>query len=242
MPRRSNANAEPLLVLGDGAERMMRMALQPPAELQEEEAAPTDDEGGASPMDVHALANHVAQGGAADPFAFPGAGAGEEGDGEEEEEEEVLQAVEVDGRMAGEEDAAEVEAAEHVVAQGEAADDEAAAQALQEAADTEPEEEAPFERPVVRFVPAARGKGGKKGPKRHRKVLRYVSHPLPALLALSLTPCDPLCLVYPLRSDNIQGVTKGSIRKLARRGGVKRISGLSKLLSLISTPTWSQAF
>ena len=167
MPRRSNANAEPLLVLGDGAERMMRMALQPPAELQEEE-------GGASPMDVHALANHVAQGGAADPFAFPGAGAGEEEE-EEEEEEEVLEAVEVDGRMAGEEDAAEVEAAEHVVAQGEAADDEAAAQALQEAAATEPEEEAPFERPVVRFVPAARGKGGKKGPKRHRKVLRYVS-------------------------------------------------------------------
>ena len=176
MPRRSNANAEPLLVLGDGAERMMRMARQPeePAELQEEEAAPTDDEGGASPLDVHALANHVAgQGGAADPFAFDG---GEEGDGEEEEEEEeVLEAVEVDGRMAGEEDAAEVEAAGHVVAQGEAADDEAAAQALQEAADTEPEEEAPFERPVVRFVPAARGKGGKKGPKRHRKVLRYVS-------------------------------------------------------------------
>ena len=47
-----------------------------------------------------------------------------------------------------------------------------------------------------------RGKGGKGlgkgGSKRHRKVLR----------------------------DNIQGITKGSIRKLARRGGVKRISGL----------------
>ena len=198
MPRRSNANAEPLLVLGDGAERMMRMARQPeePAELQEEEAAPTDDEGGASPMDVHALANHVAQGGAADPFAFPGAGAGEEGDGEEEEEEEVLQAVEVDGRMAGEEDAAEVEAAEHVVAQGEAADDEAAAQALQEAADTEPEEEAPFERPVVRPFLGYRGKGGKgKGAKRHRKVLRYVSRPsLPCWHSFS-PPCDPLCLV-----------------------------------------------
>jgi histone H4 len=26
--------------------------------------------------------------------------------------------------------------------------------------------------------------------------------------------------------DNIQGITKGSIRRLARRGGVKRISGL----------------
>ncbi|KAI1853301.1 hypothetical protein JX265_000200 [Neoarthrinium moseri] len=40
------------------------------------------------------------------------------------------------------------------------------------------------------------GMGGKTGAKRHRKVLR----------------------------DNIQGVTKGAIRRLARRGGVKRIS------------------
>ncbi|XP_076274772.1 histone H4-like [Rhynchophorus ferrugineus] len=47
-----------------------------------------------------------------------------------------------------------------------------------------------------------RGKGGKglgKGEaKRHRKVLRY----------------------------NIQGITKPAFRRLARRGGVKRISGL----------------
>jgi len=47
-----------------------------------------------------------------------------------------------------------------------------------------------------------RGKGGKGlgkgGTKRHRKVLR----------------------------DNIQGITKPAIRRLARRGGVKRISGL----------------
>jgi hypothetical protein len=39
---------------------------------------------------------------------------------------------------------------------------------------------------------------GKGGAKRHRKVLR----------------------------DNIQGITKPAIRRLARRGGVKRISGL----------------
>jgi histone H4 len=49
---------------------------------------------------------------------------------------------------------------------------------------------------------AGRGKGGKGigkgGAKRHRKFLR----------------------------DNIQGVTKPAIRRLARRGGVKRISGL----------------
>ncbi|EDW51009.1 GM11654 [Drosophila sechellia] len=46
-----------------------------------------------------------------------------------------------------------------------------------------------------------RGKGGKGlgkgGAERHRKVLR----------------------------DNIQGITKPAIRRLARRGGVKRISG-----------------
>ncbi|KAL5105837.1 Histone H4 [Taenia crassiceps] len=43
------------------------------------------------------------------------------------------------------------------------------------------------------------GKGlGKGGAKRHRKVMR----------------------------DSIQGITKPAIRRLARRGGVKRISGL----------------
>jgi histone H4 len=49
---------------------------------------------------------------------------------------------------------------------------------------------------------SVRGKGGEGlgqgGAKRHRKMLR----------------------------DNIQGISKGSIKKLARRGGVKRISGL----------------
>ncbi|XP_061582486.1 uncharacterized protein LOC133447791 [Cololabis saira] len=54
----------------------------------------------------------------------------------------------------------------------------------------------------VIFNMSGRGKGGKGlgkgGAKRHRKVLR----------------------------DNIQGITKPAIRRLARRGGVKRISGL----------------
>ena len=54
----------------------------------------------------------------------------------------------------------------------------------------------------VNFKMSGRGKGGKGlgkgGAKRHRKVLR----------------------------DNIQGITKPAIRRLARRGGVKRISGL----------------
>lgn len=52
------------------------------------------------------------------------------------------------------------------------------------------------------YIMTGRGKGGKGlgkgGAKRHRKVLR----------------------------DNIQGITKPAIRRLARRGGVKRISGL----------------
>ncbi|PIC22771.1 hypothetical protein B9Z55_016711 [Caenorhabditis nigoni] len=54
----------------------------------------------------------------------------------------------------------------------------------------------------IAFNMSGRGKGGKGlgkgGAKRHRKVLR----------------------------DNIQGITKPAIRRLARRGGVKRISGL----------------
>ena len=49
---------------------------------------------------------------------------------------------------------------------------------------------------------SGRGKGGKGlgkgGAKRHRKVLR----------------------------DNLEGITKPAIRRLARRGGVKRVSGL----------------
>ena len=54
----------------------------------------------------------------------------------------------------------------------------------------------------IKIIMSGRGKGGKGlgkgGAKRHRKVLR----------------------------DNIQGITKPAIRRLARRGGVKRISGL----------------
>merc|ERR1712225_31467 len=52
------------------------------------------------------------------------------------------------------------------------------------------------------FNMTGRGKGGKGlgkgGAKRHRKILR----------------------------DNIQGITKPAIRRLARRGGVKRISAM----------------
>jgi histone H3/H4 len=59
-----------------------------------------------------------------------------------------------------------------------------------------------FSNSETHFKMTGRGKGGKGlgkgGAKRHRKVLR----------------------------DNIQGITKPAIRRLARRGGVKRISGL----------------
>ncbi|KAF8369934.1 hypothetical protein HHK36_032037 [Tetracentron sinense] len=62
--------------------------------------------------------------------------------------------------------------------------------------------EFPFDGTEQRSKMSGRGKGGKGlgkgGAKRHRKVLR----------------------------DNIQGITKPAIRRLARRGGVKRISGL----------------
>ena len=97
---------------------------------------------------------------------------------------------------------------------------------------------------------------GKGGAKRHRKVLRCVSvllalcllaccllhatpqcHAcLPACLPELTTPCLRTCacshptlyLTQPLPCcrDNIQGITKPAIRRLARRGGVKRISGL----------------
>ncbi|XP_072125797.1 histone H4-like [Mobula birostris] len=55
---------------------------------------------------------------------------------------------------------------------------------------------------ILTLITSGRGKGGKGlgkgGAKRHRKVLR----------------------------DNIQGITKPAIRRLVRRGGVKRTSGL----------------
>ena len=67
---------------------------------------------------------------------------------------------------------------------------------------------------------SGRGKGGqglgKGGAKRH------VCFPLS-------TYCWPLADVLFQRKilrDNIQGITKPAIRRLARRGGVKRISGL----------------
>jgi histone H3/H4 len=54
---------------------------------------------------------------------------------------------------------------------------------------------------IFQIAMSGRGKGGKGlgkgGAKRHRKVMR----------------------------ENIQGITKPAIRRLARRGGVKRISG-----------------
>jgi histone H4 len=69
---------------------------------------------------------------------------------------------------------------------------------------TQPEQLVLFALPTTTtlHIMSGRGKGGKGlgkgGAKRHRKVLR----------------------------DNIQGITKPAIRRLARRGGVKRISGL----------------
>jgi hypothetical protein len=62
-----------------------------------------------------------------------------------------------------------------------------------------------------------RGKGGKGlgkgGAKRHRKILR----------------------------DNIQGITKPAIRRLARRGGVKRISASMCLQHFLNSPPLTPA-
>ena len=76
---------------------------------------------------------------------------------------------------------------------------------------------------------SGRGKGGKGlgkgGAKRHRKVLRdniqgmrgkYTGLLCLCLHSFSLVWCDLLSA----------GITKPAIRRLARRGGVKRISGL----------------
>ncbi len=60
---------------------------------------------------------------------------------------------------------------------------------------------------LTRLTGGKGGKGlGKGGAKRHRKILR----------------------------DNIQGITKPAIRRLARRGGVKRISASMLYLFLIT--------
>ena len=65
---------------------------------------------------------------------------------------------------------------------------------------------------------SGRGKGGKGlgkgGAKRHRKILRDNIQ-----VSLLFTIQQPF-LITP------QGITKPAIRRLARRGGVKRISGL----------------
>ena len=64
-----------------------------------------------------------------------------------------------------------------------------------------------------------RGKGGKGlgkgGAKRHRKVLRDNIQVIGSILDY-----------YEHELIFVQGITKPAIRRLARRGGVKRISGL----------------
>lgn len=63
--------------------------------------------------------------------------------------------------------------------------------------------------PLTFFIGGKGGKGlGKGGAKRHRKILR----------------------------DNIQGITKPAIRRLARRGGVKRISASKPTLIFPALP------
>ena len=108
----------------------------------------------------------------------------------------------VPGPMAREEDEREMSAAEAVVVEHETAADAASAVAVAVAEDTEeesPPQQVEQQPSVVRRVhfSTVPVRFG-KGKKRHRKVLR----------------------------DSIHGITKPAIRRLARRGGVKRISGL----------------
>lgn len=111
----------------------------------------------------------------------------------------------VDGAHSSEEDQREAAAAETMA--DEAAADEVEAEEIRATLfDSEDARELPAAHIPVRHVSFSAGQAASllglrgKGPKRfrHRKRLR----------------------------DNIQGVTKASIRKLARRAGVKRISGL----------------
>jgi histone H4 len=72
------------------------------------------------------------------------------------------------------------------------------------------------------------GKGlGKGGAKRHRKILRdNMFVPLPLCLLSSTQKSSADALPFLLSFLHSQGITKPAIRRLARRGGVKRISGL----------------
>uniref|UniRef100_A0A8C3N920 Histone H4 n=1 Tax=Geospiza parvula TaxID=87175 RepID=A0A8C3N920_GEOPR len=71
---------------------------------------------------------------------------------------------------------------------------------------------------------SGRGKGGKGlgkgGAKRHRKVLRD------NIQGITKPAMGGAKRHRKVLRDNIQGITKPAIRRLARRGGVKRISGL----------------
>jgi histone H4 len=66
---------------------------------------------------------------------------------------------------------------------------------------------------------SGRGKGGKGlgkgGAKRHRKILRD-----------NIQGMFLACLSITSVTHWVSGITKPAIRRLARRGGVKRISGL----------------
>jgi histone H3/H4 len=53
-------------------------------------------------------------------------------------------------------------------------------------------------------------------------------HPLPSPFGLLNSSLTRFLFIFQRKilRDNIQGITKPAIRRLARRGGVKRISGL----------------
>ena len=78
-------------------------------------------------------------------------------------------------------------------------------------------------------IMTGRGKGGKGlgkgGAKRHRKILRDNIQGVYSVSAPASSTCVR-CFQFSYSFAIFSGITKPAIRRLARRGGVKRISGL----------------
>ena len=222
MPRYSRRGGDaPLFSLSDGVERALRAAA-PQANEREEDHADVGGHVHAAelPADgVEAVAQEAQD--AVAHIDADDAGLDDDADGnasvartesqgspreagdvlDEKMDEEAMDEAVVDGAMAHEEDAQELRAAEAAVEE----EGEEEAEAVQlDAVVVQPTSRAgPSAVPRPPLAPSRyafqHGKGGKHIPKRyHRRVLR----------------------------DSIQGITKPAIRRLARRGGIKRMSGM----------------
>ena len=139
----------------------------------------------------------------------------------------------VDGRVAREEDQDEMNVAEEVVQQAE--NNAAMQEALQEEEEEEEgEDQAVVELPARVANPVNNHGVRNNAPIRHNAVPAQVPRRRRVLrFAPTEKPLDPIAFdVLKLlgfsyaHRNNIQGITKAAIRKLARKGGCKRISAL----------------